>query len=318
MKFAKILLLTLMCCAPLAAQLPNFTLADVAAHHTQPDCWMILNTNQVYNLTAFLPLHPAGAGPMVPFCGADGTAAFNGVGHSTRAVGLEPTYLIGNLVASAISVTLSPTTASLTTGQTQMFTANVAGSTQGVTWTATSIGTIDANGVFTAVSAGTGTVTATSVQDKTKSASATVTVAAPPPPVGGGISVTLSPTNSMLLVGGTQQFTAKVTGGTGGVTWTATGAVGTISSSGMFTATAAGSGVVKATSVDDPTKSASAAIMVSASSSCSVATNAAGFVVNCAPPTLIPGARYSCVATKGATSVVVRCTGGKPRTGVDD
>jgi len=41
-------------------------------------------------------------------------------------------------------------------------------------------------------------------------------------------------------------------------------------------------------------------------------------VVNCAPPTLIPGARYSCVATKGATSVVVRCTGGKPRTGVDD
>jgi len=315
MKLAKVLLLTLLCCAPLAAQLPNFTLADVAQHNTQTNCWMILNNTQVYDFTPFLSLHPVGAGPMLPFCGADGTAAFNRVGHSTRAIGLEPTYLIGNLVASAISVTLSPTTATLTTGQTQSFTANVAGSTQGVTWTATSVGTIDANGLFTAVSAGTGTVTATSVQDKTKSASATVTVTAPPSP--GGIAVSLSPTNAMLLVGGAQQFTAKVTGATGGVTWTATGAVGTISSAGLFTASAAGSGVVKATSIDDPTKSASAAITVAGASSCSVAANTTGFVVNCAPASMIPARRYSCVATTNGQTAVVRCTARK-RSGSGD
>ena len=94
-----------------AAQLPNYTLADVAKHNTPADCWMILNNTEVYNVTAFLNLHPAGAGPMTPFCGANATTAFNNVGHSTRAVGLETTYLIGNLVASSISVTISPTTA---------------------------------------------------------------------------------------------------------------------------------------------------------------------------------------------------------------
>ena len=306
MRLVKTLLLILACCVSMAAQLPNFTLADVAKHNTQADCWMVLNNTQVYNFTTFLGLHPAGAGPMVPFCGANGTAAFNAVGHSTRAIGLEPTYLIGNLVASAISVTISPTTASLNTGQAQSFTANVANSTQGVTWSATSVGTVDANGVFTAVTPGTGTVTATSVEDKTKSASATVTVAGSPSP--GGISVTLSPTNAMVFVGATQQFTAKVTGSPNGVTWTATGAVGTVNGSGVFTATAAGTGVVKATSVDDPTKSASASVTVTKTSSCSVAASKTGFVVNCSPADMIPGNRYQCVATKSGTSTVVRCT----------
>jgi len=299
----------------LSAQLPNYTLADVVKHNTQADCWMILNNTQVYNFTTFLGLHPVGAGPMVPFCGANGTAAFNAVGHSTRAIGLEPQYLIGNLVASAISVTISPTTASLNTGQTQSFTATATNSTQGVTWTATSVGTVDANGVFMAVSPGTGTVTATSVEDKTKSASASVTVTAPPSP--GGITVTLSPVNAMVFVGATQQFTAKVTGSTSGVTWTATGAVGTIDSSGLFTASAAGTGVVKATSVDDPTKSSTASITVTKASSCSVAANRTGFVVTCSPANMIPGNRYECVAATSGKSTTVRCTA-RTRSNGDD
>jgi len=316
MRLARTLFLILACCVSMAAQLPNFTLADVAKHNTQADCWMILNNTQVYNFTTFLGLHPAGAGTMVPFCGANGTAAFNAVGHSTRAIGLEPTYLIGSLVASAISVTISPTTASLNTGQAQSFTANVTNSTQGVTWSATSVGTVDANGVFTAVTPGTGTVTATSVEDKTKSASATVTVTGSPSP--GGISVTLSPTNAMVFVGATQQFTAKVTGSPNGVTWTATGAVGTVNSSGLFTATAAGTGIVKATSVDDPTKSSSASVTVTKTSSCSVAASKTGFVVNCSPADMIPGNRYQCVATKSGTSTVVRCTARTRSSGQDD
>jgi hypothetical protein len=318
MKLAKGLLLLLICCAPLAAQ-TNYTLADVAKHNTPTDCWMIFNKTQVYNLTMFLSqnLHPAGPGLITPLCGADGTAAFNGVSHSGTAQALEAKYLIGNLVTSAISVTISPATAALNTGQTQQFTATTTNSTQGVTWSAASAGTVDTNGVFTAVSPGTGTVTATSVEDKTKLASATVKVTAPtppggtpPPPSSGGIAVTVNPTNAMVFVGAGQKFTAKVTGSPNGVHWTATGAVGSIDASGMFTASAAGTGVVKATSVDDSTKSASATITTTNSSSCSVAANATGFVVNCAPANMIPGNRYDCRVTPATNgkSEVVRCT----------
>ena len=162
----------------MAAQLANYTKAQVATHNTSTDCWVIFNTNEVYNLTpagkpSFLTLHPAGAAPILPYCGADGTAAFNGVSHSSTALQEQATYLIGNLVASAISVSISPTTATVTAGQTQTVTATVTGgSTNGVKWSSTSVGTIDQNGVFTAVSAGTGTVTATSTEDTTKSATA--------------------------------------------------------------------------------------------------------------------------------------------------
>jgi len=68
----------------LAAQLPNYTLADIAKHNTPADCWIILNNTEVYNVTAYLNLHPAGAGPITPFCGANATTAFNNVGHSIR------------------------------------------------------------------------------------------------------------------------------------------------------------------------------------------------------------------------------------------
>lgn len=293
----------------LAAQLPNYTLADVAKHNTQADCWMILNNTEVYNFTVFLALHPAGAGPMLPFCGANGTTAFNNVGHSSRAVGEEATYLVGNLVTAspAISVTISPTTTSLAPGQQAMFVASVSNSTQGVKWSATSVGNIDQTGAYTAVTPGTGTVTATSLEDTTKSATAQITVTPMPPT--GGIAVTISPASTMLSVGHTQQFAAKVTGSTKGANWTATGAVGTVDSKGLFTASATGQGVVKATSAEDPTKSASATVSVTkVGPVCSLATSNSGFIVNCIPANMVPGNRYSCVATSTGTSTVVRCT----------
>jgi Cytochrome b5-like Heme/Steroid binding domain/Bacterial Ig-like domain (group 2) len=291
----------------LAAQLPNYTLADVAKHNTPADCWMILNSTEVYNVTAFLNVHPAGAGPMTPFCGANATTAFNNVGHSTKAIGLEATYLIGNLVSTTISVTISPTTTSLTAGQQQTFVANAANSTKGVTWSATSVGKIDPTGQYTAVTPGTGTVTATSVEDPTKSATAQVTVTSGGG--SGGVAVTVTPASMIVSVGGKQQFTANVTGSTAGVTWTATGAVGTVDSNGMFTATKVGQGVVKATSADDPTKSASAAVTVTNSGPvCALATNSSGFNINCVPASMVPSNRYSCVATSNGKSTVVRCT----------
>jgi uncharacterized protein YjdB len=301
------LLLILMFSLSMAAQLPNYTLADVAKHNSSTDCWIVLNSTEVYNVTSFLSVHPAGAAPITPYCGADATTAFNNVRHSSSAVAMEATYLIGNLVASAISVSISPTTATVTIGQTQTFVATVTGSTQGVKWTSTSVGTIDQNGVFKAVTAGTGTVTATSVEDTTKSATAQVTVSSSGGG-GGGVSVSLTPVTASVSVGGTQQFTANVTGSSSGVTWTATGAVGTVDSNGMFTATKAGMGVVKATSVSDPTKSSSATVSVTQSGAgCSLTSAKGSFSINCIPASAIPSARYTCYAKTSGNSTVVQC-----------
>ncbi len=80
---------------------------------------------------------------------------------------------------AAISVSVSPTSATVASGGTQQFSAQVTniGNTA-ITWSATS-GTVSTSGLFTAptvTATKTVTVTATSVADNTKSASATVTV----------------------------------------------------------------------------------------------------------------------------------------------
>src|SRR5258708_16992572 len=85
-----------------------------------------------------------------------------------------------------------------------------------------------------------------------------VTYSSGPPPV----SVSISPTSATLNGGGTQQFTATVSGSTNtAVTWSLSGA-GTLSSSGLYTtpATVANqtTATVTATSQADTTKSPSA------------------------------------------------------------
>ena len=94
--------------------------------------------------------------------------------------------------APAISVSVSPNTATVASGGTQQFSAQVTNtSNTAVTWSATS-GTVSTAGLFTAptvTAMKTVTVTATSVADNTKSASASVTVNA-----AAGI-LTLNPTS---------------------------------------------------------------------------------------------------------------------------
>ncbi len=161
-------------------------------------------------------------------------------------------------VPEGVSVSITPTTASVKTGATYQFNASVLGSSNTtVTWSTTG-GTVSSTGLYTApATAGTYTVKATSVADTTKSATATVTVSATT-----GVSVAITPATATVQTGGTQQFTASVSGSTNtSVTWTATG--GTVSSTGLYTApTTAGTYTVKATSVADTTKSASATVTV--------------------------------------------------------
>ena len=86
----------------------------------------------------------------------------------------------GSMSSNPITVSVSPQTAAIVTGQTMQFTATT-NDKAGVTWTA-SPGTIDANGDYTAPSgnqSATATVTATSKTDTTKSAGATLNVLAP-------------------------------------------------------------------------------------------------------------------------------------------
>ena len=91
-----------------------------------------------------------------------------------------------------VAVTISPTSATVNSGGTQQFTAQVTNSSNTtVSWSATD-GTVDVGGLFTAPKVTqdeTVYVTATSVADPTKSARATVTVKAPAP------VLSLSPTS---------------------------------------------------------------------------------------------------------------------------
>jgi hypothetical protein len=159
--------------------------------------------------------------------------------------------------APAVSVSVTPNSATVQIGQTQQFTATVTGtSNTAVTWTATG-GTISNTGLFTAGSTpGAFTVTATSVADTTKFSTAQITIPAP------AVSVLVTPNSATVQIGQTQQFSATVTGSSNtAVTWTATG--GTISNTGLFTAgSTSGAFTVTATSVADTTKSSAAQVTI--------------------------------------------------------
>jgi cytochrome b involved in lipid metabolism len=85
---------------PPAAQEQRYTLADVARHATESDCWMAIN-GAVYDFTAYLPDHPSRPSVILPWCGKEATEAYKtktkGRPHSPGADQLLPTYRIGVL-----------------------------------------------------------------------------------------------------------------------------------------------------------------------------------------------------------------------------
>src|SRR6266576_134223 len=181
-----------------------------------------------------------------------------------------------------VRVTISPVSATVGVGGTQQFTATVENtSNTAVTWQVSgvtggnaTVGTISSSGLYTAPAVvpnpATVTVAAVSQADPTKSGSAQVTIT--PAAV---VRVTISPVSATVGAGGTQQFTATVenTSNTA-VTWQVSGVtggnatVGTISSSGLYTAPAVvpnpATVTVTAVSQADPTKSGSAQVTITA------------------------------------------------------
>jgi Abnormal spindle-like microcephaly-assoc'd, ASPM-SPD-2-Hydin len=181
----------------------------------------------------------------------------------------------------AVLLSIAPTGASVPAAGTQLFTASVTGtSNTAVTWSLSGAGcgsscgtlaTSPSSAVYSAPAVAPSppaavSVTVTSVADPTKSASANVTIVPT-------IVVAVSPANTSVAAGFTQQFAASVTGTSNtAVTWKVSGTscsgatCGTINGSGLFTAPVAvpspNTATVTATSAGDSTKSASADVTI--------------------------------------------------------
>lgn len=164
-----------------------------------------------------------------------------------------------------VTITISPTTATVNPAASQTFTATVGSTTNTtVTWRVQEAagGTVTQQGVYTAPNtAGTYHVVAASQADTTKTAAATVTVP---------LVVTVAPATVTQTLRDTRTFVATVLGSANSaVTWRiqegATG--GTITAGGVYTAPGApGTFHIIATSQADTAKSGTATVTVQAGS----------------------------------------------------
>jgi hypothetical protein len=176
------------------------------------------------------------------------------------------------------SVTVSPASASLLVKGNQQFTANVQGTgsfNSAVTWYVndvqggnSTVGAVTVNGLYTAPNSVTNpnpvTVKAQSVQDTSKSGTSSATINPE------HVQISVSPASASLQLSGTQKFNVTVAGTVNQTfSWTINGQPitaatpwGTIDSTGNYTAPsllpAYPMVTLTATSLDDPTKSASA------------------------------------------------------------
>jgi len=193
-----------------------------------------------------------GAGPTASGSPQTYTAPASGSSATVTATTVDTPAALGTaaitLVApTAVNVAVTPASMDLLVGTgTQAFTAAVSPLTnQLVTWSGTGV---DASGTFnaTGLPANTYTVTATSQAAPSRAGTATVNLVSP-----ASVSVAVAPANPTLLVGGTQTFTATVTGLTvtanRAVTWSTTGGGTVTSPAGLFTATTPGTFTLTAT-----------------------------------------------------------------------
>ncbi len=165
--------------------------------------------------------------------------------------------------STVTSVTVSPSSVTLNVGSTQQFTAVVNGTgnpSQAVSWSATG-GSISVNGLYTApATTGIYNVIARSNQNSSISSSSVVTIV-----INSGVSsVSIYQDTVYIVPGAACQINASVIGDSvtnPNVNWSTTG--GTINNLGRFVAPPGiGMYVVKATSIQDPTKFATATINV--------------------------------------------------------
>ena len=190
------------------------------------------------------------------------------------------------VLATAILLTISPTSKSVPTAGTNSFSATVTGtSNTAVAWSLSGAGcsgsscgtlsTSSSSAIYqappVAPSPASVSLVATSMADSSKSASASVTIMTQ-------VVVTVTPTSASVLTGATQQLNASVVGTSNtAVTWTVQGAgcsataCGTINGNGLYIAPSAvpspDTVTVTATSSADPSKTASTSVVIFSSTS---------------------------------------------------
>lgn len=185
-------------------------------------------------------------------------------------------------ITPAVTVAVAPATVTVAANGQAQFTAVVANALNtGVSWSVNGVaggapatGTINAQGLYTSPATFPGlaqvTITAVSAQDPRVSGAATVVLA-------NGIVVSVSPSAVTLPLGGTQTFTATVSGtGNGGVSWSVDGqaggsaSVGVITAQGLYTAPTgmppSPTVAVTAISTADPAASGTATVTLTAPS----------------------------------------------------
>jgi cytochrome b involved in lipid metabolism len=84
------------------SSIKTYTKAEVAAHCTKDDCWLIIGNasnggKKVYDVTKFLEDHPGGEGVILDLAGKDADDMFEYVGHGSYAYSLLEKYFIGML-----------------------------------------------------------------------------------------------------------------------------------------------------------------------------------------------------------------------------
>lgn len=210
--------------SPAAAHLSlsgNFVPAEVGSSYSVP--LVVSGGSAPYTFAISWGRLPAGlvigasSGIISGTPSATGTSNF-GV-HVTDSKGLRGSQRFEITVAAAVVVTVTPTTATVTSGGTVPFTGVVTNaSNPALTWSATS-GTISSSGLYQAPTVkgnSTATVTATSVAEPTKSTSATITVTAIPLTLAGNfVPAKVGSSYSVPLVvgGGTAPYTFAISSG---------------------------------------------------------------------------------------------------------
>lgn len=201
---------------------------------------------------------------------ADATGVAQAQGGSTvTIVGGQTANVTLSLDSTITHVEVTPSAPTVTTGKTLPLIATATDAAGSVVlveadrlqWTSgtAAAATVDANGVVTGVATGTSAITVTDTESG-KSGSVTVTVA--------NAAVVISPASVSLLINGQQGFSATVTGQANtavGYTIQEGAAGGSIDASGSYIAPPTpGTYHVVATSLADPTQSATATVTVTA------------------------------------------------------
>jgi uncharacterized protein YjdB len=193
------------------------------------------------------------------------------------------------------SITVNPTSVSMTIAQTQQITATVVPSNAAnntLSWSSsnTGVATVSSSGLITSVAAGSATITVQATDGSNVYNTVSVSVSANPILITG---ITLIPGSTTLAPGATVQMTTAIAPSNATnktLTWSSSNtSIATVNSSGLVTAVAAGTANVWATSTDGSNRTGTCTITVSIA--------ATSISLNQTTATMHPGNTLTLVAT---------------------